>query len=95
MSLEKKDVTKIASLARIRVTEAHVERYGKQLNDIIGFVEQLSEVDTDSIEPLPSPVDIDLKLRKDEITAGDCQKKVLANAPETLEGFFVVPKVVE
>lgn len=95
MSLDKDAVKKVARLARLKMTDEELDRYGTQLNNIIGFVEQLSEVNTDNVEPLPSPVDIPLKLRKDEMTDGGIQTDVLANGPETVEGFYVVPKVVE
>jgi aspartyl-tRNA(Asn)/glutamyl-tRNA(Gln) amidotransferase subunit C len=95
MSLDKAAVRKVASLARLRISESDLEKYGNQLNKIIGFVEQLNEVKTDGVEPLPSPVDIALPLRKDAVTDGNCQDAVLSNAPEAVEGFYVVPKVVE
>jgi len=95
MSLDKKDVEKVARLARLQITDEEAQKYGDQLSNIINFVEQLKEVDTDNVEPLASVVDITLRLREDEITDGGMQEDVLANAPESLEGFFVVPKVVE
>lgn len=95
MSLDKKTVAKVANLARLEVSEEDLEKYGPQLSNIISFVEQLSEVDTDNVEPLASVVDITLRLREDEVTDGGYAKEILANAPEELEGFFVVPKVVE
>lgn len=95
MAIEKETVAKVANLARIQVTDEEQEKLAPQLDNIIGFVEQLSEVDTDNVEPLASVVDITLPLRKDAVTDGGIQEDVLANAPETLEGFFVVPKVVE
>lgn len=95
MSLDSKTVSKVASLARLEISAEEAEKYGPQLSNIINFVEQLNEVDTDNVEPLASPVDITLRLREDAVTDGDMQEKILANAPETLEGFFVVPKVVE
>ncbi len=88
-------VKKVANLARLKVTEEQTATYGAQLSGIIGFVEQLSEVNTDNVEPLASVVDITLPPREDEVTDGNMQEEILANAPETLEGFFVVPKVVE
>lgn len=94
-SLSKKDVEKVARLARIKMTDGELEKYAPQLSNIIGFVEQLNEVDTDNIEPLASVVDINLSLRSDDVNDGNMRDKVLANAPETLEDFFVVPKVVE
>jgi aspartyl-tRNA(Asn)/glutamyl-tRNA(Gln) amidotransferase subunit C len=95
MTIDSKTVKKVANLARLKVTEAETETYGAQLSGIIGFVEQLSEVDTDNVEPLASVVDITLPLREDKVSDGGMPEEVLANAPETLEGFFVVPKVVE
>ena len=95
MSLDKAAVRKVATLARLRISDADLDRYGAQLNKIMGFVEQLNEVKTEGVEPLPSPVDIALPLRKDTVTDGDCQSAVLSNAPEAVEGFYVVPKVVE
>ncbi|MAZ76168.1 MAG: Asp-tRNA(Asn)/Glu-tRNA(Gln) amidotransferase GatCAB subunit C [Micavibrio sp.] len=95
MSLDKKDVEKVARLARLAITDDEAEKYGEQLSNIINFVEQLSEVDTENVEPLASVVDIQLRLREDAVTDGGIRDDVLANAPESLEGFFVVPKVVE
>ena len=89
------DVKKVARLARIEISDAEAENLLPQLNNIIGWIEQLSEVDTDDVEPLANVVNIDLALRTDEVTDGDCAEKVLANAPEETQGFFVVPKVVE
>lgn len=95
MSLTKQDVQKVANLARLKMDDAHIEALVPKLSNIIGFVEQLSEVNTDNVEPLASVVDINLRLREDVVTDGGYQKEILANAPETLEGYFVVPKVVE
>ncbi len=95
MSLDKETVKKVANLARIRMNDEELERMAPQLSKIIGFVEQLGEVDTDNVEPLANVVDITLALREDGVTDGDCADKVLANAPEETQGYFVVPKVVE
>lgn len=95
MSIDKQTVLKVANLARIEVTDSEAEAMVGKLDKIIGFVEQLSEVDTDNVEPLANVVDIELRLREDVVSDGDCQDKVLANAPESMEGFYVVPKVVE
>lgn len=95
MSLDKETVRKVSSLAKIRMNDEELERMAPQLSKIIGFVEQLNEVDTDNVEPLASVVDITLELREDKITDGDCVDRVLANAPESTQGYFVVPKVVE
>ena len=95
MSIDKQTVLKVANLARIDVSEDNAEVIAPKLNTIIGFVEQLSEVDTDNVEPLANVANVDLRLRKDEVSDGNCRDEVLANAPESLQGFFVVPKVVE
>jgi len=95
MSLSKDQVAHVARLARLHMSDAELDKYGPQLNNILGFIEQLSEVNTDNIEPLPSPVDINLHLRADIVNDGGITDAVLANAPEHTEGFFVVPKVVE
>ncbi len=94
MSLDKNTVRKVAALARLRLTEAELDKFGPQMNNIMTFVEQLNEVNTDNVVPLTG-IDIPLRLRPDEVTDGGCQADVLANGPETLEGFYVVPKVVE
>ena len=95
MSLDKKSVKKVASLARIRMSDDELERMVPQLSKIIGFVEQLAEVNTDNVEPLANVVDITPELRKDVVNDGDCVDKVLKNAPEDTQGYFVVPKVIE
>ena len=95
MSLDKESVKKVASLARIRMSDEELERMMPQLSKIIGFVEQLAEVDTDNVEPLANVVDITPELRKDVVNDGECADKVLENAPEETQGYFVVPKVVE
>lgn len=95
MSLDNKTVEKVARLARLKITDKEATEYGSKLSNIINFVEQLKEVDTENVEPLASVVDINLRLREDKVTDGDIQSEILANAPESLEGFFVVPKVVE
>ena len=95
MTITKQDVAKVARLARIKMDDDKLEELLPQLSNIIGFVEQLAEVDTDNVEPLASVVDINQRLREDEVTDGGYPEEILANAPETLEGYFVVPKVVE
>jgi len=93
--MDTKDVLKVARLARIETSEAQAEALLPQLNNIIGWIEQLSEVDTDNVEPLANVANIELPLRKDVVNDGDCVDKVLANAPDEAQGFFSVPKVVE
>lgn len=89
------DARKTARLSRLAMNDAELEQRAKQMANILNFVEQLKEVDTATTEPLANVVDITLKLREDVVTDGDRQADVLSNAPEALEGFFVVPKVVE
>lgn len=95
MSIDKQTVLKVANLNRLAIDDARAEALTPELGKIMGFIEQLSEVDTDGVEPLANVVDIDLRLRDDEITDGDYRDQVLANAPEATQGFFTVPKVVE
>jgi aspartyl-tRNA(Asn)/glutamyl-tRNA(Gln) amidotransferase subunit C len=88
-------VKKVATLARLEMNEGELEAVRVKLGNIMKFVEQLGEVNTDNVEPLANVVDIKLRLREDKVDDGGQQEKVLANAPESMEGFFVVPKVVE
>ena len=93
--IDEKTVRKVARLARIKVTDEDVARLTPQVGGIMKWIEQLDEVNTDNVTPLPSPVEMNLRLRADVVNDGAVQDMVLANAPEALEGFYVVPKVVE
>ena len=95
MAVDKDTVAKIARLARIRVSEAQQEALSSELSNILGWVEQLNELDTEGVAPMTSVVAMKLPLREDAVTDGNCPDKVLANAPEPEHGFFAVPKVVE
>ena len=95
MSLDKKTVKNIADLARIKVADEDLEHLAGELSAILDWVEQLNGVDTDGVEPLASVVDVTLPLRTDVVGDGDCRDKVLANGPETEDGYYAVPKVVE
>jgi aspartyl-tRNA(Asn)/glutamyl-tRNA(Gln) amidotransferase subunit C len=95
MSVSKDQVRHIAKLARVAMTDKELERLVPELNSIIGWVEQLGEVNTDGVEPLTAVIDQKLRLREDAVTDGDCRDAVLANAPEAQHGFFAVPKVIE
>lgn len=88
-------VKKVARLARIETNDAEAEIVRVKLENIMKFVEQLEEVDTTGIEPLSNVVDIKLRLREDKVDDGKQQNDVLANAPEAMEGFYVVPKIIE
>lgn len=95
MSLDKATVAKVANLARIRVEEKDLGSLANELNAILGWVEQLSEVDTENVAPMTSVADMQHRWRTDEITDGGYQQDVIANAPSEEEGFFAVPKVIE
>lgn len=95
MQVDDATVRRIARLARIRVQDAEVKALGAELNGILGWVEQLNEVDVTGVEPMTRVVDMQLKQRRDEITDGDIAADVVANAPVSEDGYFVVPKVVE
>ena len=95
MSVDAATVRHIARLARIAMSDAEVEALVPELNNILGWVEQLGEVDTDGVEPLATVIEQKLRLRDDEVTDGDCRDNILANAPQAEHGFFAVPKVIE
>jgi len=95
MSVNTEQVRHIAKLARIAMSDAEIEALVPELNNILGWVEQLGEVDTDGVEPLTAVIDQSLRLRDDAVTDGDCRDDVLANAPAAEHGFFAVPKVIE
>lgn len=95
MSLTREEVKKVASLSKLRMTDEQLDKLAPELNNILGFVEQLGEVDTDNVEPLANVARKTLDLRPDVVNDGNCQDKVLANAPDSIEGYFAVNKVVE
>jgi aspartyl-tRNA(Asn)/glutamyl-tRNA(Gln) amidotransferase subunit C len=95
MSVDAATVRKIAGLARLAVTDAEVDAMVPELNNILGFIEQLGEVDTSGVAPLSAVIPNKLRLREDVVTDGDCRDQVLANAPQAEHGFFAVPKVIE
>jgi aspartyl-tRNA(Asn)/glutamyl-tRNA(Gln) amidotransferase subunit C len=95
MSVSNDQVRHIAKLARIAMSEEEIERLAPELNNILGWVEQLGEVNTDGVEPLTAVIDQKLRLRDDVVTEGHIRDEVLENAPEAQHGFFAVPKVIE
>ncbi|WP_353217328.1 Asp-tRNA(Asn)/Glu-tRNA(Gln) amidotransferase subunit GatC [Sandarakinorhabdus sp.] len=95
MSVDNNIVRKIARLARIAIPEADVPGLTEQLNGILGWIEQLGEVDTSGVDPMASVMPGTLRWRADVVSDGDIQDKVLANAPDAASGFFAVPKVIE
>ncbi|WP_293576975.1 Asp-tRNA(Asn)/Glu-tRNA(Gln) amidotransferase subunit GatC [Phaeobacter sp.] len=95
MSIDQSTAAKVAKLARIKVEEEALPALANEFNTILGFIEQLNEVDVDGVEPMTSVTPQRLKRRVDEVTDGNQQDKILTNAPDAREGFFAVPKVVE
>jgi aspartyl-tRNA(Asn)/glutamyl-tRNA(Gln) amidotransferase subunit C len=95
MSLDPATVRRIAALARIRVEDAEIATLQGELNGILGWIEQLNEVDIDGVEPLTGGAQMALRLREDAVTDGGYPERILANAPDRAGEFFAVPKVVE
>ena len=95
MSVDAATVKRIGRLARIRVEEGEVEKYQGEINAILGFVEQLDEVNVEGVEPMTSVTPMQLRRRDDVVTNGGYPEKVVANAPLTEDNFFMVPKVIE
>jgi aspartyl-tRNA(Asn)/glutamyl-tRNA(Gln) amidotransferase subunit C len=95
MSVSSEQVRHIARLARLAMSDEEIERLVPELNNILGWVEQLGEVNTDGVEPLTAVIDQKQRLRDDVVTEGNIRDEVLANAPEAQHGFFAVPKVIE
>jgi aspartyl-tRNA(Asn)/glutamyl-tRNA(Gln) amidotransferase subunit C len=95
MSIDTDTVRRVAHLARIAVSEDELAPLAAELNTILGWVEQLAEVDVTGVEPMTSVTPMRLKRRDDVVTDGNRQADILANAPDAREGFFTVPKVVE
>ena len=95
MSVDAATVKRIGRLARIRIEEGEVETYRNELNTILGFVEQLGQVDVSGVEPMTSVTPMTLRRREDNVTDGGYPDKIVANAPLTEDNFFMVPKVVE
>ena len=100
MSVDRDTVVKIAKLARIAASDAEIDALVPELNNILGWVEQLGEVDVTGVEPMTAVIPNQLRLRDDivnadPLTGGDIRDKILANAPAPEHGFFGVPKVIE
>ena len=95
MSVDLTTVKKVASLARLAVTDGEAEALVPELNGILDWVGQLGEVDVNGVEPMTAVIPNQLRLREDVVTDGDVRDKVLANAPQAEHGFFAVPKVIE
>ncbi len=95
MSIDVETARKVAKLARIRVEEERLPALAGEFNAILGFIEQLQEVDVEGVEPMTGVTPMRLKRREDGVTDGGYPDKILSNAPDAREGFFTVPKVVE
>ena len=95
MSVDIATVKKVASLARIAISDADAAKLAPELNNILGWIEQLGEVDTQGVAPMTAVIPNHLRLRDDVVTDGNVRDAVLANAPQAEHGFFAVPKVIE
>ncbi|HED39723.1 MAG TPA: Asp-tRNA(Asn)/Glu-tRNA(Gln) amidotransferase subunit GatC [Chromatiales bacterium] len=95
MSVDQTDITKVALLARLEIDEADVPQYVDNLSNILALVEQMSEVDTDSVVPMAHPLDAAQRLRADEVTEVDQRDRFQALAPQVEAGLYLVPKVIE
>ena len=95
MSLDRDDVRKIAFLARIKIEDAELKPLADELNSIIGWVEQLGEVNTEGVQPMTSVAEMLTPQRPDQVTDGNVTQKVLANAPDRVKDFYAVPKVLD
>ena len=95
MSLSKKDVQKIAHLARLAISDSDVPGYAKNLSDILSFVEQMNTVDTSGVIPMAHPMDAKQALRADTVTESDLRERFQIIAPLTESGLYLVPKVIE
>ena len=95
MSVDRETVMRVATLSRISIDETRAEELRDDLNSVLSFVEQLNAVNVEGVEPLTSVIDMPIKRREDQATDGDKVDEIIANAPESEDGFFLVPKVVE
>ena len=95
MSIDNQTVKKVSKLAKIRINEKEETKLIVELNNILGWVDELKKVDTEQIEPMLSVFNESMVMRKDEVSSETSDELVLKNAPESKSGFFVVPKVVE
>jgi len=95
MSINKEEISKIAHLARIKVSQTEADQVEKKLNGILALIEKMQEVDTESIEPMSHALNITQPLREDEVTEKDIRDKSLPLAPHTESSLFIVPQVIE
>ncbi len=95
MNISSKDINIIASLAQLELEDSAMETYAQEMTDILAMIQQMQQIDTSSIEPMPHPQDIQLRLRPDEITEPDQRSELQSIAPSTDEGLYLVPKVLD
>jgi len=95
MSIDKDKIKHTAKLARISLDEKKIDNLSKDLSNIFKFIEKLNKVNTDSVKPLSSILDSSLRTREDKVIDGNIREKILENAPNKNEDFFIVPKVIE
>ena len=95
MAIDVATVKKVASLSRLREPQERLEALAGELNGILGWIEQLNEVDVTGVEPMTTAIDMATPLRDDVVSDGDKVADIVANAPKSVDGFFIVPKVVE
>ena len=94
MSISKTDIETIATLAQLEVNEDSMELYSNELSNIMEMIRSMQDIDTDAIEPMPHPQDIELRLRTDEVTEIEQRDELQAIAPQTSDGLYLVPKVL-
>jgi aspartyl-tRNA(Asn)/glutamyl-tRNA(Gln) amidotransferase subunit C len=95
MAIDVATVKKVASLSRLRESDDRLQSLAGELNGILGWIEQLNEVDVTGVEPMTTAVEMPTPMREDVVSDGDKVAQIVANAPKTVDGFFIVPKVVE
>lgn len=95
MAIDNKTVKRVAFLSRLKVEDDKIEPTKEEFNKILQWIEELNEINTDEVEPLISVNNVNLRMRNDEITAGNCREDILKNAPSAEYDYFAVPKVVE
>jgi aspartyl-tRNA(Asn)/glutamyl-tRNA(Gln) amidotransferase subunit C len=95
MAIDVATVKKVASLSRLRESDDRLQSLAGELNGILGWIEQLNEVDVSGVEPMTTAIEMPQPMREDVVTDGDKVSEIVANAPKTVDGFFIVPKVVE
>jgi aspartyl-tRNA(Asn)/glutamyl-tRNA(Gln) amidotransferase subunit C len=95
MAIDVATVKKVASLSRLRENDERLQSLAGELNGILGWIEQLNEVDVTGVEPMTTAIEMPQPMREDVVTDGGKVAQIVANAPKTIDGFFIVPKVVE